>query len=112
MNKKLILSVLAGSVLLSGITTNVYADLSVTAPSGIQEQMQGGRGMQRGGGMMQPGEGMLQHGGEMMQPGGGMGGAQNVSSEPLPIVESTAVNTAAALEADMTNARRITVSDT
>ena len=112
MNKKLILSVLAGSVLLSGITTNVYADLSVTAPSGIQEQMQGGRGMQRGGGMMQPGEGMMQPGGEMMQPGGGMGGAQNVSSEPLPIVESTAVNTAAALEADMANARRITVSET
>ena len=55
MNKKLILSVLAGSVLLSGITTNVYADLSVTAPSGIQEQMQGDRSMQRGGGMMQPG---------------------------------------------------------
>ena len=50
MNKKMILSILAGSVLLSGLTNGVSADLNSAAVSdGIVEQMQGGRGMQRGG---------------------------------------------------------------
>ena len=40
MNKKTILSVLAGSVLLSGITNAAYADLTqMTGTAGIQEQM-------------------------------------------------------------------------
>ncbi len=112
MNKKMILSILAGSVLLSGLTNGVSADLNSAAVSdGIVEQMQGGRGMQRGGGMGQQGGSMGQPGGGMMQQGGGMSGAQNISSEPLEIVTSTAVNTAADLAADPGSAETITVTD-
>ena len=93
----MILSILACLVLLSVIGSNVYADLSSASVSdGIQEQMKSGLGMQRGNGMMQP--------------GGGMSGAQNLSSEPLEIVTSSAVNSAADLEADMENAVRITMN--
>ena len=110
MNKKTILSVLAGSVLLSGITNAAYADLTqMTGTAGIQEQMQGRRGMQQPGagmsGGMMPGSGMAGNG--MMQ-----GGAQNMSDSPLEIVTGNAVNTAAELTADIQNAAHITVSKT
>lgn len=109
MNKKFFMSIIAGSVLLSAVTTSAYADLTYgPVYSEIQEQMQGGRGMQHGGGMM-PNNGMMQHGGGMMP--GGQSGAQNISDTPLEIVKSDAVNTAADLTEDLQNAVRITMSD-
>ena len=98
MNKKMLMGILACLFLLSVIASNVYANFtSVSESDSIQEQMQqSGRGMQ--------------HGGGMMQRGGGMSGAQNMSSEPLEIVTSSAVNTAADLEADMGSAVHITMN--
>ena len=115
MNKKMILGLLAGSVLLTNVTMTAYADLTpVTSSFSVQEQMQGGWGMQRGGsgrGGMQNG-GMMPNNGQMGgRMGGQMGSNQNVVSEPGVIVKSDAVNTAAALESDMANAAYITMSD-
>ena len=104
MNKKKLLSIVTSSVLLAGIASNAVADVTLGSPDiiGIWEQMQGGRNMQRGGGM-QPGG--------RMQPGGGQTGNQNIVNEPGKIVTSSVVNTASELEADLSNAVRIRISD-
>ncbi len=97
MNKKMIMSIIICFVLLTAIMP-VSANTDITSGlSGLQEQMQGGRGMQPGNGMGR---------------GGGMqGGVQNIVNEPGTIVTSTAVNTAKGLEADTANAVQITVSE-
>ena len=105
MNKRMILSFLAGSVLLTGITSTAYAELTAESFSyGVQEQMHGVWGMQPGGQM--PQENGMQSGRGMQQ-----GGAQNIVSEPGEVVTSTAANTAASLQEDLNNAVRIVMSD-
>ena len=86
----MILSILACSVLLIGITTNAIANFDLLPGSDeINEQMKGGWGMQRGG-----------------------AGAQNIVDEPGEIVMSSAVNTAADLQELPENAVFISMSDT
>ncbi|MBR6090619.1 MAG: carbohydrate-binding domain-containing protein [Anaerolineaceae bacterium] len=90
MNKNMILSVIACSVLFFAVTLTAAADLDGFPVSGeVQEQMFGGRGMQRGGGS----------------------GVQVLADEPGEIVKSSAVNTAAALQADLENAVSVIMSD-
>ena len=100
------LSIIVCFVLLAGLTTAVFADLTSGNIFGNNPEQMGrqpGGRMQQPGGGFQPGMGMPQD--------GGMGGSQNIVNEPGEIVTGDTVNSASDLESDMGNAVRITMSE-
>ena len=86
------------------VNQNTLSEQYAAQMGGWQMGMQGGGQMGRGGQMGMQGGGMMG--------GGMMGGAQNISETPGEVVFSSAVNTAADLEADTENAQLITMSGT
>ena len=111
MNKKMILHILAGSVLLSGVMSSVSADMAFAMiPNENREQMQDGRGMPFGGGFGGPNMGRPNMGRSDM--GSQNMNSQNMAEEPGEIKSGPIENSASVLEADIADAKYITVSET